>query len=70
MQFQEKITPYIIIAIVVAIAIQIILSKTTFGYELKATGNNKTTLKYNTNYLKSKQKKSNNRCYNIILSSC
>ena len=34
------------IAILVAIAVSIILSKTKFGYELKATGNNKTAAKY------------------------
>ena len=34
------------IAILVAIAVSIILSKTKFGYELKATGNNKNAAKY------------------------
>lgn len=33
-------------AILIAIAVQIILDKTRFGYELKATGNNKNAAKY------------------------
>lgn len=34
------------LAIIVAIAVEIILDKTKFGYELKATGNNKNAAKY------------------------
>ena len=34
------------LAIILAIVIQVVLSKTKFGYELKATGNNKNAAKY------------------------
>ena len=42
----QYVTIAIPIAIVIAIAVQIILTKTKFGYELKATGNNKHAAKY------------------------
>ena len=42
----EYTTIAIPLAIVIAIAVQIILAKTKIGYELKATGNNKNAAKY------------------------
>lgn len=42
----KYVTIAILFTIVIAIIIQIVLSKTTFGYELKATGNNKFAAKY------------------------
>lgn len=42
----KYITIAVPIALVLAIAVEIVLSKTKFGYELKATGNNKNAAKY------------------------
>ena len=42
----NKVTLAIPLAILLAIVIEVILSKTKFGYELKATGNNKNAAKY------------------------
>ena len=42
----DKVTLAVPLAIVVAVLIAVILSKTRFGYELKATGNNKNAAKY------------------------
>lgn len=42
----EYVTLAIILTIMIAIIVQIVLTKTTFGYELKATGNNKFAAKY------------------------
>lgn len=42
----EYVTIAIVLTIIVAVAITIVLDKTTFGYELKATGYNKNAAKY------------------------
>jgi len=42
----DYVTIAVPIAIIIAIAVQIILNKTKFGYELRATGNNKNAAKY------------------------
>ena len=42
----QYVTIAVPISIILAIAVQIILDKTKFGYELKATGNNKNAAKY------------------------
>lgn len=42
----EYVTIAVPAAIIIAIAIEIILNKTKFGYELRATGNNKNAAKY------------------------
>ncbi len=42
----KYVTIAILFTVIIAIVIQIVLSKTTFGYELKATGHNKFAAKY------------------------
>ena len=42
----QYITLAVPLAILIAIAVQVVLNKTKFGYELKATGNNKNAAKY------------------------
>ena len=42
----QYVTVAVPLAILIAVAVEIVLSKTKFGYELKATGNNKNAAKY------------------------
>uniref|UniRef100_UPI003F78BED4 ABC transporter permease subunit n=1 Tax=Salmonella enterica TaxID=28901 RepID=UPI003F78BED4 len=42
----QYVTLAIIFTIIIAVIVLIVMNKTTFGYELKATGNNKFAAKY------------------------
>ena len=42
----KYVTVAVPLALIIAVAVEVILSKTKFGYELKATGNNKNAAKY------------------------